>query len=207
MRRFLHIFMWMFTFVMLTGCTKFEPQDDAVSIDKEGKITRAFVDTFVDESNQPYDMEEIREMMEEELETYNHKFGVDHISLQECVVENDVLTIQILCDAARYYQDYCSYFNDDFATEEDDVEFFVGTVAEASDYDFTASFVTAEGEKASVSDILASEKLHVVILNEAIEVHTPKNILYVSDNVEMLGKKQARVQDSGKLTRAYIIYK
>jgi len=154
MRKILHILVWMFTFVMLTGCAKFEPQADAVSIDKDGKITRAFVDTFVDESNQPYNIDEIRDMMEEELETYNYKFGVDHIALTKCEVNEGILTIQIECDAARYYQDYCSYYNDDFTTEEEDVEFFVGKVSEAAAYDFGAVFVDAKGESVKAADIV-----------------------------------------------------
>lgn len=208
MRKFLHIGMWILTMLLMTGCTKFEPQSDAVSIDKKGQITRAFVDdSFVDESNQPYDVEEIQAMMEDELETYNSKFGVDHITLEKCVLEDGVLTIQIICDQAKYYQDYCSYFNDDYTTEEDDVEFFAGTVGEASDFDFKASFQTADGESADASQVLANKKYKVVVLNEPIEVRTPGAIQYVSDNVEMLGKKQAKVQESDQLERAYIIYK
>ena len=207
MKKILHIFMWMFTFVMLTGCAKFEPQDDAVLIDRDEKITRYFIDTFVDESNQPYSQDEIRKMMETELKTYNRNFGVDHVVLQDCAVENDVLTMTLLCDSARYYQDYCSYFNDDFTTKEADVVFFVGTLAEAGDYSFDAGFVNAAGETVSVSDILKKENLKVVILNEALEVSIPKKILYVSDNVEILGKNQAKVQDSGLMKNAYILYK
>lgn len=207
MRKILHSIVWIITFVMLTGCAKFEPQMNAVSVDKEGKLTRAFVDTFVDESNQPYDVEEIRGMMEEELEAYNRKFGLDHVLLKSCELKDGILTIQIECDAAKYYADYSSYYNDDFTTPEADVEFFVGTVAEAAGYDFSGKFTDSEGASVSATEILANEKLHVVVLNEPLLVNTPGKILYVSTNVEMLGDKQAQVKDQGQLARAYIIYK
>lgn len=206
MKRFLHIGICIFAFMMLTGCGKFEPQRDAVLIDAEGQITRAFVDSFVDESDQPYDVEEIKAMMEEELKAYNDSFGVDHITLEKCELKDGVLTIQMICDEAKYYQDYCSYYNDDFVTEEADVEFFAGTIAEAGDYDFAASFVTASGETAAASDVKADETYKVVVFNEPLEVHTPGKILYVSDNVEVLGSKQAQVTGD-ILQRAYIIYK
>ncbi|MCI8853949.1 MAG: hypothetical protein HFI31_08200 [Lachnospiraceae bacterium] len=207
MKKFYIIGMWIFTMVLLAGCSKFEPKEDAISVDKKGKITRVFADEFLDESGQPYDVAEIQDMMERELGQYNRKFGVDHVLLEECLVEDGILTIRITCDEAKYYMDYCSYYNDDFATEEDDVEFFVGTLGEAGDYDFDASFVDTAGTSVDGSQILSGGSGNVVILNEPVLVATPGAIQYVSDNVEILGKKQARVIPGEELKRAYIIYK
>lgn len=214
MKRILHMGMCMLTMMLLlTGCSAFEPQSNAVSVEKNGKIVRAFVDDFVDASNQPYHTEEIEAMMQEELDTYNKKFGVEHVVLKECTLENGVLTILIECDEAKYYQDYCSYYNDDFTTEGPDVEFFVGAVADAAaEYGFDAEFLTAKGEAADTADILDQGYCQAVVFNEPLEVHVPGKILYVSSNVEILGDKQARVTAGGEeqeqeLSRAYIIYK
>lgn len=207
MKKILHIGMWIFTMVLLMGCSKFEPKEDAISVDKKGKITRVFADEFVDTSGQPYDVQEIQEMMEQELNLYNRKFGVDHVLLEECLLEDGILTIRITCDEAKYYADYCSYYNDDFTTEEEDVEFFAGLVEEAKDYDFDAAFVDSNGTAADAEQILSNGKARVVILNEPILVATPGTIQYVSDNVEILGKRQARVAAEDQLKRAYIIYK
>ena len=67
MKKILHMGMCILTMLLLTGCAKFEPQEDAVSVGKDGKIVRAFVDEFVDGSNQPYNTEEIAAMMQQEL--------------------------------------------------------------------------------------------------------------------------------------------
>lgn len=207
MKRFLHIGMWILLMVLLTGCSKFDPQEDAVTVDKDGKVIRVFADEFLDESGQAYDVEEIRAMMEQELSVYNRKFGVDHVILEECQWENGLLRIQIACDEPKYYVDYCGYYNDDFSTEETDVEFFVGTLGEAGEYDFGVSFVNTSGEAVEASQVMENAKNRVIILNEPILVETQGNILYVSSNVELLGKKQARVMAGDGLERAYIVYK
>lgn len=210
MKKVLHMGMCILTMMLLTGCSSFKPQSDAVFVEKNGKIIRAFVDEFVDGSNQPYNVEDIRAMMQDELDAYSEKFGVAHVVLKECTLENGILTIQIACDEAKYYQDYCSYYNDDFTTEGPDVEFFAGAVADAAAaYDFEGEFVTSQGEAARREDVTAEGYYKAVVLNEPLEVYVPGKILYVSSNVELVGEKQARVPvpEGGQPQRAYIIYK
>ncbi len=207
MKKFLHIGMWILLVVLLVGCAKFDPQEDAVTVDKKGRVVRVFADEFLDEAGQAYDVEEIRAMMEQELSVYNRKFGVDHVILEECTWENGLLRIQIACDEAKYYVDYCGYYNDDFSTEETDVEFFAGTVGEAGAYDFGVPFLDTAGQAVEAGEVLENANSRVIILNEPILVETQGNILYTSNNVELLGKKQARVMASDGLERAYIIYK
>ncbi len=210
MKKILHMGMCILTMLLLTGCAKFEPQEDAVSVGKDGKIVRAFVDEFVDGSNQPYNTEEIAAMMQQELDTYNKKFGVEHIVMKKCELENGKLNLQIECDDAKYYKDYCSYYNDDFSTEEADVEFFVGAVADAVEYGLEeAAFTNPQGEAVDMSVIKDQGYCQTVVLNEPIEVYVPGKILYASGNVEILGDKHARVTagEEQELQKAFIIYK
>lgn len=210
MKKILHMGMCIFTMLLLTGCAKFEPQSHAVSVEKNGKIIRAFVDEFLDGSNQPYNTEEISAMMQQELDTYNKKFGVEHIVMKKCELEDGKLNLQIECDEAKYYQDYCSYFNDDFSTEEADVLFFVGAVADTGEYGLEETeFKNPQGEAVDLAVIKDLGYCQAVVFNEPIEVYVPGKILYVSSNVEILGEKHARMTsgEEQELQRAFIIYK
>ena len=93
-----------------------------------------------------------------------------------------------------------SYASGDDYSKFNQVTFFTGDVLTAyqAGYDFSGKFQSVEkgqvtGADVTGNDILNSYNYGLVILTEPILVKVPGNIVYASDNVEITGKKSARV--------------
>ena len=74
-------------------------------------------------------------------------------------------------------------------------------------YDFDTTFQSVEkgtvvDESVSSDEVLNSYNYNVVILEEEMAVEVPGNIVYVSSNVEVTGKKSARVLGSQEESQA-----
>ena len=92
----------------------------------------------------------------------------------------------------QYRRDDYSKFNN--------VTLFTGDVLEAyqAGYDFAGKFQSVEKGQVTATDVTGNDILNsynygIVILTEPILVTVPGNIVYASDNVEITGKKTARV--------------
>lgn len=174
---------------LLTGCSKFSPKETAVSIGKDGTVTAAILDKL-DQSY--YDAEELKANVESSVADYNSSAGEDTITVEKFEIgeENDV---ELFMKYASY-KDYADFNN---------VDFYVGDITDGYNnggYRFETTFRQVEkgkivGEGIQREEIYAGSNHPMIVFSEDMAVEVPGNILYVSSNVEVTGKKSARMSD------------
>lgn len=176
--------------VLLTGCSRFSPKETAVSIGKDGTVTAAVLDTL-DQSY--YDAEELKANVESSVADYNSGAGEDTITVEKFEIGEDG-DVELFMKYASY-KDYAGFNN---------VDFYVGDITDAYNnggYRFETAFHQVEkGEAAEEEiqreEIFAGSNHPMVVFSEDMAVEVPGNILYVSSNVEVTGKKSARMAGS-----------
>lgn len=188
----------------LTGCgNKFEPTEDSVRINKSGEVNGVIIEAF---DKDYYDSEELKSVIDESISSYNTSAGSEKVSLKKFQVENEVAEVFIDYKSVEDYEEF------------NEVTFFVGSVVDAvtAGFAFDKEFYEVkDGEILSdhtlpVADITSNPDFKILILEEDIEVVVPGNICYVSSNVELRGKKTAKVLENlseDSILLSYIIYK
>jgi len=179
--------------LLLVGCGNAVPHEDTIAVDKRGQITCTVVEDF---DKDFYDAEELKEVIDEELASYNESFAQDHLTLKKFEVKDGIALLQTRFEKARYYADYTG------------LTFFVGTVAQAQaeGYDLSGECMDTTGSLTDLESIEGSGELQVLILEEAVEVKVPGKIVCASraGDVVITGKKEAVVQDARE---AFIVYR
>ncbi len=192
MKRAIHIWILGFCFLFLAGCSKSIPDKSTISVSKKGVVTCTAVEEF---GKSFYDTAELQSEIEEEIAAYNGKFSEEHLTLNSFEVEDGIAKLQIEFDEAKYYADYSG------------MALFVGSVAEAqaSGYDLSGEYMDPEGSLTDLETEGAAGR-NVLVLQEAVQVEVPGNILCVSrdGNVEITGKRTAVVQEEA--SAAVIVY-
>ncbi|MGL5259856.1 MAG: hypothetical protein ACRC7V_07080 [Lachnospiraceae bacterium] len=183
-----------FSMFLLTSCNRnVEITETTIEVNKDNSITYTIIEAF-DQSY--YSLEELKAMNEEEVESFNKANNEENVS----IVSTEVIENQI-----KLIMKYNSY--ESFRKMQDRV-FFVGTVKEAktAKFDFSSTFISIKnGEVVPVEDVLEHENLKVVILKNNCDVVMYKNIMYISDNVEVTkDKKLVKVKEE---ELSYIILK
>lgn len=179
---------------LLTGCSKFSPKETAVSIGKDGAVTAAVIDKL-DQSY--YDAEELKANVESSVTDYNGEAGEDTITVEKLEIgeEGDV---KLLMKYASY-KDYADFNN---------VDFYVGDITDGYNnggYRFETGFYQVEkgkiaGEEIQREEIFSGANHPMIVFSEEMAVEVPGKILYVSSNVEVTGKKSARMAGSSRDT-------
>ncbi|MCI5995723.1 MAG: hypothetical protein MRZ45_07240 [Blautia sp.] len=175
---------------LLAGCSRFSPKETAVSVSKDGKVTAAVIDKL-DQSY--YDAEELKENIDQAVSDYNGSAGEDTVTVQkfETREEGDVKLFMEYASG----KDYAAFNN---------VDFYVGDITDGynnAGYRFETTFRQVEKGKA-VGDEIAREEIFagsnhpMLVFSEPMAVEVPGRILYVSSNVEVTGKKSARMAGS-----------
>ncbi|MGI6007612.1 MAG: hypothetical protein ACOX8E_09005 [Ruminococcus sp.] len=190
--------------VVLAGCGSGADQS-TLSINSKGRVTVVTVENF----DKPYyDFEELEETVDQAVSEYNSRQDDDRIRVKTCSEDQKKQEVRVTLE-----YDSCEDYR-----EFNQRELFRGTVAEASDtYDFDDVFLDSQGEETDAASILADYgNAEVIVLQEPVRVETPEDILYVSDNVQILEKRAAKVQSDGSRDNenadtsiyeyAYIIY-
>lgn len=179
--------------LLLAGCGSAVPGDDTISIDKKGRVTCTVVEDF---DKDFYDADELKAMIDEDIADYNVNFGQDHLKLKKYEVKNGIAVLQTQFDEAKYYADYSGY------------TLFSGTVAEAraQGFDLSGECMGTDGSLTDPDSLEGTDKLKVLVLEEAVDVEVPGSIVCVSrrGNVIITDKKKASVQEA---EQAFIIYK
>ena len=189
---------------MIAGCGATDSDETILIVGKNGKVQSIDVEAF-DKSY--YTEEDFKSFAEDAITTYNKTHEVDAVTLTSFTVEEDTAKLKM---EFKSVEDYSSFT---------DIPLYQGTVAQAyaAGYKFDTSFSRVEkGEivgTAAKSEILESEKLHVVIIAANTDVQVAGKIIYVStDNVTVTAKDTISIRDeenpsleSDKYT--YIIYK
>lgn len=179
-------------FSLLTGCSKFSPKETAVSVGKDGAVTAAVIDKL-DQSY--YDAEELKASVESSVADYNGDAGEDTITVEKLEIgeEGDV---ELFMKYASY-KDYADFNN---------VDFYVGDITDGYNnggYRFETGFYQVEkgeitGEEIQREEIFAGANHPMLVFSEDMAVEVPGKILYVSSNVEVTGKKSARMAGSSQ---------
>ncbi len=192
MRKLISLCLLTCSILLLAGCLGSVPEENTIAVNKRGEITNTIVEDF---DKDFYDADELESEIEAELAEYNKNFAADHVSMETFEVEDKVATLQLSFDESKYYTDYTG------------LTLFVGTLSEAEDegYDLSGEFVDADGNATDPETAAAGEDVHVLILEEAVNVQVPGTILAVcsGDNVTVTGNREASIAEA-KLS--YIIY-
>lgn len=182
---------------VISGCGSEKKVEDisetTIGISGKGVITEVSVETF-DKSF--YSGPEVKAMAEEEVQAYNSSVGGENIRILEFEASGDTAKIKM------EYQDYQAYSDYKWET------LFAGTVEKANEEGMQLDVLLtdlSENKKISKTDILSMGKRMIVILQEPISVQTSGRITHISDNVEVTGKRTAKVTDVE--SPAYIIFK
>ena len=195
MRRIIAGMLIVITILMLAGCGReAEVTANTVIVEKKGKVTGAIVEDFTQDY---YNSDELKQMVEEEVTSYNESSGGEDVSLNRFEVKDGI---------AKVYLDYDSA---DTYTAFNGKTLFTGTVAETYDagYDLDIKMTDANDSAVTIGkdDILGMGDNHIVITEEPVNVRTYGKILYISDGVSLVDYKEATVsEDAGT---AVIIFK
>ena len=170
---------------LLSGCEKFEPGETAISVDNKGQVVSYVKESF---DKDYYSSEELEASIDQAILDYNTAGGTENVKKKKFEVkdQNAELTMSYASG-----EDYSKFNN---------VTLFTGDVLEAyqAGYGFDGKFQSVEKGQVTATDVTGNDILNsynygVVILTEPILVKVPGNIVYASDNVEITGKKTARV--------------
>ena len=193
MRKIISFCLLMCSILLFSGCLGGVPEENTISVDKRGRITSTIVEEF---DKDFYDADELESEIDEELSEYNKNFAADHVRKETFKVEDGVATLQLVFDESGYYADYTG------------LALFAGTLSEAEEegYDLSGNFVEPNENAADLEVLNSDGSAHVLVLEEAVQVRVPGNILAVcpEDNVTVTGNREASVAEP---ELSYIIYK
>ena len=191
--------------VLVTGCGRLDRVDQTtVYADPDnGVIQEAIVEAYAEEDT--YSESELKAFVEEDAAAYNEETGEESVTVSGVNISKDQVEIQL-----RYSdcEQYAGYHRTDF---------FAGILVQAQEkgYDFSGTFLDAEGTETNISEVLSEHPdYHVVIFEEPIQILTESPVLYVSSNVTITSETTAEVteeninQEVGVVTseKAYVIY-
>lgn len=170
--------------LFLPGCGELEDvTQSTVTVDKKGVVTEVLIEDFSSES---YDEKELEKSVKDLVEAYNKKAGKEKAVLKKTEVKEGVAAVQLRFQTDEDYREF------------NQVDFFAGTVKEAQEegYGFAGAFTDGEGKNVSDGTVLQMcQEQKVMIIREPLAVMVPGKILYVSKNMEILGKNQAKLSD------------
>ena len=140
--------------VLVTGCGRLDRVDQTtVYADPDnGVIQEAIVEAYAEEDT--YSESELKAFVEEDAAAYNEETGEESVTVSGVNISKDQVEIRL-----RYSdcEQYAGYHRTDF---------FAGTLAQAQEkgYDFSGTFLDAEGTETTISEVLSEHPdYHVVI--------------------------------------------
>lgn len=170
---------------LMAGCSKFSPDESAVSVGKDGEIIGIAVESL---DKDYYQEQELKSMIEKEVSGYTAAAGKDSVKMDKFSVDDKKAKLVMNYASGKDY----SAFNK--------VEFFIGSTAQAQQAGkpFDGGFQSVEDGKAVKTGLTSKDVLsndyQVVVMEESVLVKVPGTIVYVSDNVDVLGKDEAKVK-------------
>ncbi|RKM56020.1 hypothetical protein D6855_15435 [Butyrivibrio sp. CB08] len=171
--------------LVLCGCGQSKENVSTMTIDSEGKVSYVIFEDF---SEDYYNIDELSQMAEKEIAEYNSEYISPKIALEgtELIEVEESTPIVKMALTFDSYSDF-SNFNQE--------SLFYGTVKEAREEGYTIStgLVDGKGEKLPDSYLEDHQDRHIVITNDRAHIKTPYNIEYMSNGVNLNGKKEAEV--------------
>lgn len=171
---------------LLCGCSRFEPDQTAISVKKDGAVLSYIKETF---DKDYYNQDELESTIDKAIQDYNSVLGTENIKKKKFQVKDQIAELQIEYATGEDY----SKFNG--------VTVYTGDVLGAyhSGYDFRGTFQSVKkgvvtSENVSGNEILNSYNYGIIILDEALDVQVPGNIVYASSDVQVTGRNTATVK-------------
>lgn len=172
----------------MTGCQDLKNvKESTVTVDKKGAVTEALVEDF---SAENYDAEELKDSVKKLVKSYNAQVGKEQVTIQQMEVRGGTAKVTLHFETDEDYRGF------------NQTDFFSGTVKEAmeAEYPFSGAFLDQDGKKTTEGQVPGQcQDAQVLILKEPLQVLVPGNILYVSENMEILGKDQAKLSNDTRI--------
>ena len=182
-------------FSMLVGCgvsDASKPESSSIEIKKDGSVISTAIESF---EQSYYDLNELKQMAEEEISAYNLSSGEESISLESLKEDDEVVTMKMSYKDSGDY----AHFNSETLIYE--------TVEEASGNGQTipSDLVDTDGENVTSDDFAGLSSEHVLITSNKTIVTFPYKVKYVSKGVTILGSKTVDLSGIDEENLAYII--
>lgn len=198
-KRFERIIMICLIFAFtLTGCGDVNVkslEETTLIVSKKGAVKDVIVESF---DKDYYSENELKTFFDNRINEYCLGGNEGKVKLSELKVKKGVAKAVLDFDAIASYTDFYK-----------ESELYYGTINDAYDsgYSFDVSlrsFITSD--IIDKSEIMEMKKAMVIITNECSRIVCPRNIAYISSNVEAIDRRNVRVSpESSGL--AYIILK
>lgn len=192
---------------LLTGCGKTVAEVTTIAIQKDGTVEHTIIEAYEGDS-----VESLQNMLLKKTAEYNNTVSGEGVSLDLVEETDGVVRVVMSYPSAA---DFDGFMNMDVTAIDPEMRapFFYGTVEEAfaEGYDLKAVLHGVENDNLlqGKDDILPMGKNKIVIydnrmnLGAAVQISVQEPLLYISDNVTVVGKKVAEVSDTDEL--AYIL--
>lgn len=153
--------------------------ENQVTIQKDGKIIGNTIEEF---GNSNYSVEELQELLDQEIVTYNNKAGVDSIIAKPLELMEDKNETKVyLHTTYKSAADYEAFNN---------VTLFIGSIEEAigQGFDLNVSLVDAKDptEIIKINKLENPEEWTLLITDDLIKVKTPGNVAYCLPEITVI---------------------
>jgi hypothetical protein len=165
---------------LFSGCSKEEELivRNTLIINEDNTLTAVVVDVLDQEY---YHADELKKFIEDEIYAYNYGVFKTALRLDSFEVAEENVIVSITYQTA---DDYIAFNGQ---------KLYLGSILGAMEkgYLFDKQFLNQKGEAVSVAVATEMASNYVLITNEQTDIQFAKNILYMSGNAEMDGKKRA----------------
>lgn len=172
-----------------------------LEVRKDGAIVETLVEDF---SKKYYNEESLKNMILSEVADFNKAHGDTAISVDKLEQKNGEITLQMIYPSAKIYSEYNT-------NEYNQKSLFCGTLAEAYDagHSLDISMQDTKGENTiGKEELLEMGEQNILISETPMRVKVPGRIQYVSSNVAVDGKSEARMLGNEEtVEKYYIVYK
>lgn len=181
---------------LLIGCksSKDNYNETTLEIGKKGHIRENIVESF---GKEYYSLDELSAEFENEIEQYNDVIGGQEIKLDRIELKGDELFATVEFNGPSDYESFVGE------------ELFVGSISDAYDNGYSMNVAlkgVKEGKVIGKVQIMGMKDKNIIILSEPVRVKCFDDIAYVSANVDVINRNEARIlSESGGL--AYIVLK
>ena len=179
----------------LTACSDYEASisTNCVTIEEDNTVKAIIIEEF---DKDYYSESELLDMVNQEAQDFNNKYGVGTMSISDHQLTDGVITLALDFGSIEAYNNYMP----------DSV--FIGSVREAYDQgmDFNRSlWVVGKGESTiGKNNLLNMGDEKLIVVNGAYTVRTPSNIKYYSQGMYILDANTVMSTEDGIY---FIIYK
>lgn len=161
-------------------------KETTVKIEQDGTITNTIIENF---DSSLYSADDLQSMMLSEVSLFNSTTGGKSITIDKVEASEGQVEVAMTYAGASVYEEF------------NERTFFYGTMKEFYGSGINTegiTFHTKDGENYGIEELLKKEDTSVLVLEKSkaegsIKIETPSKILYVSDNVEFLSGKSARI--------------